>query len=88
MSKKIWQSRTMKLSAYLEREKLSGADFAKKLGLHSETVRLWLKGISRPSNPQYDAIERETGGEVRPDDFRPSSDAPAANTGQSSPEAA
>lgn len=78
----------MKLSAYLEREKLSGADFAKKLGLHSETVRLWLKGISRPSNPQYDAIERATDGEVRPDDFRPSSNDPGEQAAQPSPEAA
>jgi DNA-binding transcriptional regulator YdaS (Cro superfamily) len=71
----------MKLSAYLEAEKLKPADFAAKLGVHSETVRLWLKGSSRPSNPQYDAIERATGGQVRPDDFRPSGGHPGEHTG-------
>ena len=83
MPKIFWQCLGMKLSAYLERENLKPAAFARKLDVHSETVRLWLKGISRPSNPQYDAIERVTNGAVRPDDFRPSSDGPDTNTGQS-----
>ena len=68
---------TMKLSAYLDLKCMKPADFAAKLGVHSETVRLWLKGTGRPSNPQYDAIEHATDGAVRPDDFRPSSDAPS-----------
>lgn len=78
----------MKLSEYLDLHNLRPAEFAAQLAISPETVRLWLKGAHRPSNPQYDAISRATGGRVLPNDFLPATDTPSPNAGHSNGDAA
>jgi transcriptional regulator with XRE-family HTH domain len=61
----------MRLAAWLEREKLSPAAFAARVGVHRSTVGRWLDGAARPDWDQLTKIKEDTGGEVTPNDFMP-----------------
>lgn len=59
----------MKLAAYLEREGLSGTEFARRTGLSEGMVSLLCRDATWLSEKTAAAIFRETGGEVTPNDF-------------------
>jgi DNA-binding transcriptional regulator YdaS (Cro superfamily) len=75
----------MHLSAYLEREHLTNAGFAARLGVTAEAVRLWALGRKIPRRDTMAAIEAATGGAVTARDFYsaevPSEPAPAGAGG-------
>ena len=71
-----------KFSKWLFEQHMTATAFARLIDVDPETVRLWLRGKSRPANPQYDAILAATLGQVTPNDFLPSSDVPSQDTGQ------
>lgn len=66
----------MHLHEYLSSENISAKEFADRLGVTPEAVRMWLKGLRRPSNPQYDVILQKTDGKVTPNDFQPATAPP------------
>lgn len=68
----------MKLAAFLEREKIGVREFAARIGLTSEAVRLYIVGKRVPRPKQMAAIAAATGGNVRPNDFFPSDAAAGA----------
>ena len=74
----------MRLEQWLLANGVGKRAFARQLGVDPETVRIWCRGRGRPANPQYDAILAATLGQVTPNDFLPSSDVPAQDTGQPS----
>lgn len=79
----------MKLRAYLDQEKITPADFAKRLnerGLDVSEfgVRKWATGERIPRRDAMVAIQEETQGQVTPDDFfdTPSASSPAGAIAQ------
>ena len=52
------------LTAYLKRERLSQAEFARSIGVTSAIVCMWVAGKRRPGLTSALAIERVTRGEV------------------------
>jgi len=66
----------MTLQKYLESQKLSVADFAKKIGVNKNNVYRYLAG--RVPVPTVTAlIHKTTGGKVAPNDFYLAAKAPA-----------
>ena len=63
----------MKLKRYLEREGISTADFASRLGVTYEAVRLYVRGERIPSRKNAAKIRELTKGSVRERDFIESS---------------
>ena len=61
----------MKLHLYLAEHAKTAAQFADEIGIDYSTVTRWLTGASLPKWSTLIAIERVTGGLVRPDDFLP-----------------
>lgn len=60
----------MTLEQYLEREAISLAEFARRIGAkNARTVQRYVKGLRRPSMPMMDKITRETGGAVQASDY-------------------
>jgi DNA-binding transcriptional regulator YdaS (Cro superfamily) len=59
----------MRLANYLQHEEITYADFAGRLGVSSEAVRLWATGKRIPGRKLMGAIRRATAGQVKPDDF-------------------
>lgn len=60
----------MRLSDYLDREKISPSAFAASLGMPASTITRILKGARRPSFGVLQRIAEKTNGEVSsPDDF-------------------
>ena len=63
----------MKLAQYLTLAKLNHREFAVKLGVHHETVRIWLMDDGRmPQGRFLQRVIKETGGDVTANDFLPS----------------
>ena len=65
----------MKLKDWLDREKISPAVFAERIGTGPVAVYRYLNGVRTPKPAIMLAIQRETGGAVTPADFYPASDA-------------
>ena len=65
----------MKLSDYLERERLSDADFAEMIGRDRSAVTKWRNARARPDWKALAAIKLITKGKVSANDFLPSADA-------------
>ena len=61
----------MNLSAYLKRERLSYAAFAKRVGVSSGLVWQWLNGYTAVSALKAKAIEEATDGAVKRHELRP-----------------
>ena len=61
--------RAMKLSDWLTRADLTQADFAKRLGVSREIVRLWCLGERRPQPRHLTKIVKATAGKVGVLDF-------------------
>jgi len=60
----------MKLADYLAGSDISLAEFARRIGAHNaRTVQRYTKHGRVPSGKMMAAIQRETGGEVQPNDF-------------------
>lgn len=59
----------MKLSAYLEREGLTGAEFARRSGLSEGTISLLCRGEIWLSRETARKIVEATSGDVTPNDF-------------------
>jgi len=59
----------MKLETYLKMSEITDADFAEKLGVNVISVRRYLAGQRIPNREVMEAIARNTGGEVRANDF-------------------
>lgn len=59
----------MKLAAYLAREQLSAAEFARQLGVKRGAVTRWLHGDRMPRLAQLRAIKAITHGAVMAGDF-------------------
>lgn len=59
----------MKLQRYLEETGQSRADFAQKIGFHHVTVAKWATDRMFPRPAALRAIEIETQGRVRANDF-------------------
>lgn len=60
----------MTLSDYLAANALSLGQFARRIGAkNARTVQRYVKGARTPSPAMMAAIARETGGQVRPNDF-------------------
>ena len=59
----------MKLDAYLSSKKLSNAEFARLIGVATETVRRYCLGERVPQPRIMAAIVFETNGRVKPNDF-------------------
>ena len=60
----------MTLSEYLKTKGIKLTDFAAKSGVSASTLSRIARGLHRPDWPTIDAIERATGGEVGPSDYR------------------
>lgn len=61
----------MLLRDYLERERISTRDFARRLGHSAEAVRLYAAGRRIPRPDIMAKLVRLTHGEVQPNDFFP-----------------
>ena len=61
----------MKLSAYLEREGISGAEFARRSGLSEATISLLCRGKIWLSSKSVKKIADASNGEVTANDFVP-----------------
>jgi DNA-binding transcriptional regulator YdaS (Cro superfamily) len=61
----------MLLHDYLETEKVSQTDFARRLGVTQGMVWQWLKGVRRISAEKVIAIETATDGKVSRHEIRP-----------------
>jgi len=61
----------MKISAYLEKHKLSQEQFAKLLGVSQGLVWQWLEGKTRITAERAKEIEGKTRGEITRHDLRP-----------------
>jgi transcriptional regulator with XRE-family HTH domain len=60
----------MKLADLLISEGLTYSAFAHRIGsAHARTVERYAKGLQRPNAAMMEAIARETGGRVTPNDF-------------------
>lgn len=59
----------MKLQTYLRRAKIEPEEFAVLLGVHKESVRLWLAGQVIPRRRAMQKIMEYTAGKVKPNDF-------------------
>lgn len=60
----------MKLAAFLETQGINQAEFAKRIGVASRVVVYrYVSGARRPHPKVMEAIARETGGAVQPNDF-------------------
>ncbi len=66
----------MKLTVYLKSKNLTSAEFARRIGRSRSCVLRWTKGQRRPDALAMAAIQRETAGQVTPNDFH---DLPAAS---------
>ncbi len=61
----------MKLCDYLKSQKITAADFSKKIGVSSVSIHRWLVKKSIPRPDQMARIFEATDGAVRPEDFYP-----------------
>jgi DNA-binding transcriptional regulator YdaS (Cro superfamily) len=62
----------MQLQEWLDNERITYTDFAKRVGTkHARTVERYAKGARHPRPAMMAAIRRETGGKVTADDFQP-----------------
>ena len=59
----------MKLSEWLKREGISGAEFARRAGLSEGTISLLTRDATWPTRDTAETITRVTNGEVTPNDF-------------------
>jgi transcriptional regulator with XRE-family HTH domain len=59
----------MKLSDYLQRTSTSRREFAKTIGVSSETVRRYIAGTRIPEKEVMEKIAVETGNAVTANDF-------------------
>lgn len=59
------------LLAYMERHRLSQADFGKRIGASQAAVSLWVTGRGRMSIKRASVIERRTKREIRSRDLFP-----------------
>lgn len=59
----------MQLNEYLKKERVSVPKFAKRLGVHHNTVYLWLKRERDPSRENAIAVRDATKGEVTLDEM-------------------
>ena len=59
----------MTLDSWLEKEKMSAAEFARKCKLHRSTICLWQSGVRMPSPYNAIKISELTGGQVTYLDF-------------------
>jgi len=60
---------TMLLTSYRERERLSRAELAARLGVSVITVSRYERGLRRPTRTVMSRIVAATGGAVQPNDF-------------------
>lgn len=59
----------MKLATYLEKHRISRTEFAERVGVSAEAIRLWMAGERQPRRKVMAAITEATGGEVTANDF-------------------
>jgi len=59
----------MQLTAWMEREGITPAEFGERIGRTAAAVRFYRRGLRMPRPEVMAAIQRETGGEVGPPDF-------------------
>ena len=59
----------MTLSQYLKMNGLRYAEFAARIGRSEATVSRLVRGLHRPDWDTMEAIQKETGGAVTPNDF-------------------
>jgi DNA-binding transcriptional regulator YdaS (Cro superfamily) len=59
----------MDLKEYLQKEGISVPKFARRLGLHYNTIYLWMKGERDPTRDNALAVQDATSGEVTIDDM-------------------
>lgn len=72
----------MDLAAYLERESLTQAEFARRLQCSQGLVNQWMKGKTRITGERARQIERVTDGDVQAWELRPDLfDAPGESGG-------
>lgn len=61
----------MRLTAYLQENKISDAEFARRVGVSHSLVHRWKSGEKRPSMETAARIRDATDGAVSADDFMP-----------------
>lgn len=61
----------MQLKTYLKRAKLNASEFARRIDVTRECVRLWLDGKAVPQRRHMRRIMELTEGRVKPNDFFP-----------------
>ena len=59
----------MKLTEFFELGTISRADFARRVGVTVEAVRLWERGDRTPRRQALTSIMETTGGQVTANDF-------------------
>lgn len=59
----------MKLSDYLTDRGMTVAEFATRVGVTPEAVRMWNSGNRQPNSSTMRKILKATGGRVQPNDF-------------------
>lgn len=62
----------MTLAQWLEANEIKPSSFAERLGVPASTVQRWVNGDRTPRIQAILLIEQQTGGEVRAEDWRPS----------------
>jgi DNA-binding transcriptional regulator YdaS (Cro superfamily) len=70
----------MDIETYLKREKISQAEFAKRLGVTQGAVWQWMSGDARITAERAIQIETETCGKVKRGHLRPDIFGPAPAT--------
>lgn len=59
----------MRLNIWLEKKKVSRANFAKMLNMTERGVSMWINGERIPTRENMLEIIEATGGQVKPNDF-------------------
>jgi DNA-binding phage protein len=60
---------SMKLTDYLEMKKVKPYQWAREFGYSQGAIYAWLRGESKPTLTTALKIQRDTGGDVRPEDW-------------------
>ena len=78
----------MKLSEWLRRERIKRSEFARRIGVTPSHVTGLCDGGTWPSRATAAAVERETNGAVKPNDFVADPEDPATSSVVDSKDAA
>ena len=72
---RTWESKYAErggaIAEYLDQNGITRSEFASRVGVNPEAVRLWEFGLRKPAVRFFKKIEAATGGQLNRRDFRP-----------------